>query len=210
MNEGEIREYIEKNLKNGYSLTQIEQALKDSLTESEYKSILNEYQSQEVPDDTSEIAKGKKTTLVIIMILQFLFALAMTITMFLGPENSFVKMLELNVSGPYLIYLGLLAAVNLLFSAFAIFYIIEEKKTGYSMAYLISLFAIISNPKIVTIIIQGLLLWLIGSIRKEKFKSNKIGFTGTENLPNLILIIWMVIQLIATYAITFYFIVKLF
>tara|TARA_Y100000294_G_C8516947_1_gene321266 strand:- start:27 stop:467 length:441 start_codon:yes stop_codon:yes gene_type:complete len=141
MYEGQIREYIEKNLKAGYSIDQIEQALKKNTGQANYINILNEYKKQAIPEDTSEIAKGKKTTLLIILILQFLFGAAITLFMFLGPDSSLSKLMGFNVLGTYIYYVGILSAINLLFFGFSIFFIINEKKVGYSMAFLISIFA---------------------------------------------------------------------
>lgn len=197
MNEIEIRRYIEDNLNNGFTLYQIQNSMKQFASEDEFMHIIDEYRDTNVKRDAANIAVGKKIGLLIILGFQSFWTFIASIILMLGPDNSFVELLGYDILGDYIYGLAILSMIQFFFQIWIISHIAKDHQVGYSMSYLQAIVTLVLNVfNILQILINGAIIFLSYSCRKEKFNQTNLQFSGDENRPLVILTIWMVSQAI--------------
>lgn len=167
MNRGEIIQYIENNLKNGYSIDSIEKSLSQSLDKSSYLEIIKEYKKN---NDFNEINTEKGKTLKILAL--FISPLILIFTFSLVVISYSSDLYSFSGLGLYSIIANLIIGLTglFVFMILALIKVYNDEIDGYCFFIFFSmLIAILGGLNPYTLSLSILLGVIFGRMVKLRF-----------------------------------------
>lgn len=207
MNRGEIIQYIENNLKNGYSIDSIEKSLSQSLDKSSYLEIIKEYKKT---NDFNEINTEKGKTLKILAL--FISPLILIFTFSLVVISYSSDLYSFSGLGLYSIIANLIIGLTglFVFMILALIKVYNDEIDGhYYFIFLSLLIATLGGLSLYTLPLSVLLIIMFGRLIKLRFPNFDVKQKPIHKLPlikNLIsfLLIYLLISMLGVLSLVIY------